>query len=151
MSQRSLWKFAIPAVFLGSSLATIVPATAQNEGAQQASVDTTPACMTGSLQNVEQVKQANKGKRFPIIIAVSDVPLLESVGFERIECSASVLNSQAKRTAFRDRVCELAAYGNEAVQDQVEKAVGVDSGVLCGSAELAVGPWVPKVKPKIEQ
>lgn len=107
-----------------------------------------PACLQGTWRPVAQVPEDKRGKKFPIVVAERDVKALEAAGFERTECKTSDLASAPKRTAWRDAICELAAHGNEAVQNQLERALGAAPAALCGSAELALGAWQPKAKGK---
>ena len=104
--------------------------------------------MSGTWRDVAQVRAENRGKKFPMVVAASDVPALEGAGFEQVDCNVSDLASEPRRTAWRDQVCEMAAYGNEAVQNQLARALGEQPAVLCGSAELALGQWQPKTKDK---
>lgn len=149
--RRTGWKARLASVGMILTSTVAAPLHAQEDMTAPASVDTAPACMEGALRDVVQVRESGRGRKYPIIVATRDVALLESAGFERIECSGSDLASPAKRTAFRDGVCELAAYGNEAVQEQITRSIGVDASILCGSAELAMGAWSPKRLPQHEQ
>ena len=134
-------------VSLGAGLLLLAEAAGAQEGPPPAdAAQLAPVCMTGTWRDVEQVRAENKGKKFPMVVAARDVPALQGAGFEIVECKTSDLASEPKRTAWRDQVCEMAAYGNEAVQNQLERALGARPAVLCGSAELAVGQWHPKAK-----
>ena len=106
------------------------------------------ACMAGGWRDVPQVKAAQRGQQFRILVAKSDVKYLEAQGFAEVDCKVSDFASKPKRTAWRDHICDLGSYGNEAVQNQLESAFGVRPAVLCGSAEMVAGQWTPRAKPQ---
>ncbi|MBD3813676.1 MAG: hypothetical protein IE917_15830 [Betaproteobacteria bacterium] len=138
------------ALRLGSTLAVIgaicaVPSAgfAQDTTgvAPLAAVDTNPACMTGTFRNAPQVSQAERGQPFRIVVAAKDAAALTERGFVLTDCTIANLATAQSRNGWRDYVCELSAFGNEAVQRQFEAALGERPAVLCGSAELAIGAW----------
>jgi hypothetical protein len=69
------------------------------------------------------------------------VPELEARGFKVTECKPVGFEKPADFAKYRDEVCNLASYGNEAVQAQIAETVGEYPSVLCGNAEKVSGPW----------
>lgn len=98
-------------------------------------------CMARVLDEVAQVPAAKRGQRFRIIAIERIAPSLEAKGFERADCSTADLASSNSRNSWRNEICELASTGNEAVQNQLERAYGERPAVLCAAAELVAGQW----------
>ena len=135
-----------------------VPIAAQEQGSQaDAAVDVSQVCMTRPFGNAAQVKREKRGQAFRILTIESAVKARESKGFKRVDCRTADFAQASRKNAWRDEICELAATGNEAVQNQLERAYGERPAVLCAGAELAVGKWdgkrkwKPKEKPKAEE
>ena len=129
-----MW-LATSAFLLGAS-----PSVAQDESDVLLSAeDLVPICMSGEWRDVPQVSEAKRGQAFRIVVATRDVLTLEAKGFEITDCTVADLVTADKRRSWRNYVCEMAAYGNEAVQNQFERAMGARPGVLCASAELVTG------------
>ena len=108
----------------------------------------TSVCMTGTWQGSAQTLSSNRGKQFHIAVAPTDVPTLERKGLSQADCGALNLTSHSHRQRSRGEACLMAAFGNEAVQAQFERALGVRPAVLCASAELAGGPWPERSAPE---
>lgn len=104
-------------------------------------MDATPVCMQGKWRAIEQVSAERRGKPIDLVVARTDVTALQASGFVVVDCNASGLDRAERRAAWRDQICALAAYGNEAVQNQLAAALGARPANLCGSAELVAGPW----------
>ncbi|HWT31684.1 MAG TPA: hypothetical protein VN240_11740 [Propylenella sp.] len=106
-------------------------------------VPASAACMHGQLQAVEAVAAEDRGKTFEVLVADSDVEKLRRHGFEITECQGQMRSADAQVSA-RDAVCELAYSGNEAVQEQLRRILGVHPALLCRTAERVAGPWAGK-------
>ena len=102
-------------------------------------LDPTAVCMSAPKRNVPQVSQASRGQAFRVVVAAQDVPALEEQGFTQVECRTADMNSRASQAQWRDAICETASSGNEAVQRQLERALGASPAHLCGSARVALG------------
>ncbi len=108
-----------------------------------------PVCLASVWRDVPQVAETKRGQALQVVVAEADAPALEKRGFVRTECATADLATTDRRGEWRDQVCEMAAYGNEAVQNQFERALGARPAVLCGSAELVAGQWRgPKAETK---
>lgn len=132
---------ALPATAQSSAQATPQAAPQSTPAAKPRSIDTAPVCMQGKLRSVAQVPAERRGKPLDLVVARTDVAALEASGFVVVDCNASGLARVERRAAWRDEICALAAYGNEAVQNQLAAALGARPANLCGSAELVAGAW----------
>ncbi len=131
-----------------------IPVAAQTEPDTAATApEDAPICMTRPLSDVKQVSREKRGQPFRILTTERTAKGLEAKGFRRVDCSTADLVQASKKNAWRDEICELAATGNEAVQNQLEKAYGERPAVLCAGAEMAAGKWDRKRKaePKAEE
>ncbi|MEO1920821.1 MAG: hypothetical protein ABGW84_02920 [Sphingomonadaceae bacterium] len=120
--------------------ASISPASAQ-EATAPVPGEATPACMTGKLGDVPQVRANLRGRSYPIVVAKQDVPFLQSHGFELTDCGALNPGRLRQFLKYRDEICLIADTGNEAVQGQYQRILGVRPAVLCSSMELVAGRW----------
>lgn len=129
---------------LSAMLATIVlaqPSMAQPEADQGRGTDAEPICMASPLGGVAS-KDAMKTDRSPVIVVVrAAVPDLEARGFKQTTCAQGGLKTPTDLGDYRDQVCNLAAYGNEAVQSQIYETLGEYPAVLCAYAEKVSGAW----------
>ncbi len=110
--------------------------------------DRAPVCMARAMKDVPQVRSEKRGQQIRVVTIERSAKTMEAKGFKRVECSAADLARSDRRGAWRDEICELASTGNEAVQNQLEKAYGERPAVLCASAEQVAGPWVRKSRGK---
>lgn len=131
-----------------------LPASAQSPGVATANAEPSePVCMARSLPNVAQVPAAKRGQSHRILTVEKSAAALEAKGFARVDCGTADLRGASQRGQWRDEMCALAASGNEAVQNQLERALGERPAVLCALAEQASGPWqrarqaTPKIAP----
>ena len=122
------------------SLIFTVPVYGQDNSRQrsQPALDTTAVCMSALAREVPQVAKAARGQAFRVVVAAQDVPALEEKGFTKVDCGTADLNSRTNKEKWRDKVCEVASFGNDAVQKQLERALGASPAHLCGSARMAV-------------
>lgn len=118
-------------VFSGLAAAPLSSAWAQGSSA---------TCMQGRYQAVEQVRNEDRGQAYDVMVAQSDVAALGAAGLKSIDCRGR-FSSLGARAIERDRICKFAYTGNEAVQEQMERALGVHPAILCKSAEQVAGPW----------
>lgn len=128
-----------------ASIATVVPhaVSAQeltSNSAAQGSSDSA-VCMARDFVDIPQVAQEARGRRNMILATPRSVSVLEGKGFTRIECAEAGLSSARDQESSRDLVCELAAGGNEAVQEQLTRAFGASPAEMCALAERVAGPW----------
>ncbi|MCP5384193.1 MAG: hypothetical protein H6919_03285 [Sphingomonadaceae bacterium] len=91
--------------------------------------------------DVPQVPVARRGQPFRILTIERAASGLEAKGFTRVDCTVADLVLAGKRAGWRDEICELASKGNEAVQNQLERAYGERPAVLCAMAEAVAGQW----------
>lgn len=138
--------YLMKAMFVGAfgALAVSIPAAAPAQTEEQTKggmVDAVPVCMIRPLGDVPQVPTARRGRPFRIITLERAAPGLEAKGFTRVDCTTADLVQVDKRRGWRNEICEIAAVGNEAVQNQFERAYGERPAVLCAAAQLVVGPW----------
>lgn len=129
------------AALLLQSLVATQSAFAQDTSSALTTEQLAPVCLTGAWRDVPQVSEAQRGQAFRIVVAAIDAEALVAKGFAVTDCTLADLATAEKKQGWRDRVCEMAAFGNEAVQNQFERALGARPAVLCGSAELVAGQW----------
>jgi hypothetical protein len=98
------------------------------------------ACMKVTYQNVPQVAQEDRGRDFEVVVPDRLLPMLEAEGLEEVACEPALKTAEG-RQAKRDEICELAHWGNSAVQEQIRRAWGVHPGLLCLAVETEVGRW----------
>ena len=142
MSQISFAIRAVYGVGVSFSLICSVPVYGQDNSRQRSrpALDTTAVCMSALAREVPQVAKAARGQAFRVVVAAQDVPALEEKGFTKVDCGTADLSSRTNKEKWRDKVCEIASFGNEAVQNQLERALGASPAHLCGSARMAVAP-----------
>jgi len=97
------------------------------------------SCMATQMQPVAQVPEKERGKPFYVIVDDVDAAGFRGKGLEEQSCEVA-FKERADETLYRDRICAMASYGNEAVQNQFTRALGVPPKELCESAEKALGP-----------
>lgn len=119
----------------------VQPANAQSTPRSQdeTEVERQPICMARAQRDVPHVKAAQRGKNFFIVAAPRTAPSFEAKGFSRISCQEAGLTRATDLLEYRNRVCEMAAYGNGAIQNQIERAIGERPAVLCANAEWFMG------------
>jgi hypothetical protein len=98
------------------------------------------ACMQGHVQPVESVAPADREKTYDALVADQQVKAFEAHGFSLSACPPELQTAKGQ-AAERDRVCKMTYSGNESVQLQVKRALGIHPALLCKSAELVAGPW----------
>jgi hypothetical protein len=101
--------------------------------------DDEAVCMARVLRDVPQNQNARKGSSFKIVAIRGAVPSLASKGFFEVTCEAAELDTLERRTKYQWTVCEMAASGNVAVQNQYERALGERPAALCANAQLVTG------------
>lgn len=101
-------------------------------------------CLARPLSDVKQVPAARRGRSFQIVAAAEYVPLFEAGGFQVVDCKGAGLGAIRSQARYRDRVCRMAASGNDAVQNQLRRALGVSPAILCANAERVAGRWDQK-------
>ncbi|MDN3644632.1 hypothetical protein QWY75_00270 [Pontixanthobacter aestiaquae] len=124
-----------------------MPLAAQEKNSPAKPEELVPVCMARPLSDAPQVKREKRGQPFRILTVERSAKSLEAKGFRRVDCGTADFARADKKNAWRDEICELASTGNEAVQNQLEKAYGERPAVLCASAEMAAGQWERKAKP----
>lgn len=133
IAQTTARRFSLTAVI---GCITVTPLLAQTEPTQSASADAIPICMTRTQTGDTTVAEVRA-----IVAVRQSVPELEARGFKVTECKAVGFENPADFAKYRDEVCNLASYGNEAVQAQIAQAIGEYPSVLCGNAEKISGSW----------
>ncbi len=118
---------------------TVTPLLAQPETVHSQSADAIPICMTRN--QALNPTDANSSEVKAIVAVRQSVPDLEARGFKATDCERAGLETPADFAKYRDEVCNLASYGNEAVQAQIAETIGEYPSVLCGNAEKISGPW----------
>lgn len=96
-------------------------------------------CLTKGLEAVPQVAGEAKGQSFTVIVDDIDAPAFRSRGLKEQSCDAT-FTDKAEEADYRDRICALANFGNEAVQNQLTRALGLRPRELCETAQRALGP-----------
>ena len=140
---RITGKRAVASVIAAFSMLATQSVLHAQETADAGATTTTraaPVCLRGAWRDVPQVAQAKRGAAIDIVVASRDAPGLTGKGFAQVDCSTTFATPEA-RAAWRDQACGMAAFGNEAVQNQFERAWGARPAVLCGSAEQVAWPW----------
>ena len=135
-------------------LLSVQPAAAQSQGSAETSPDAsstpvqavTTACMRGSAAKRDASGSKTDDQAYALIVPARDAAGFKKKGFVEVPCENSSLKDAKAKADWRDEVCELAAFGNEAVQNQLERALGERPAVLCGTAEQVAGEWDRKVK-----
>lgn len=126
-------------------LSAAMPANALAQESAEPARATTPGiemvCMARPRANVPQVRSEDRGRKFQIMAVAGSATNFEAKGFVVEDCNVSGFASRGQQIAFRNRMCSLAATGNEAVQNQLERALGEQPSVLCANAELILGEW----------
>ena len=127
----------------GCCLILMGQASAKAQESVPASSDApnTSVCMARPQPDVAQVRPEDRGRDFAVAVIPRSVPNLESKGFRSVECSEAGFLQKSDFVRYRNRVCKLAASGNEAVQNQFELALGERPLVLCANAEQLAGRW----------
>lgn len=98
------------------------------------------ACAVGHLGNVAQVQTDERGDVFGIQVPDDELAGYLDLGFTQVSCdSATPVFDPPER--YRDDICLAANTGNDAVQEQMRRAFGVEPRRLCASAERLAGPW----------
>ncbi|MFL0357590.1 hypothetical protein ACI5KX_14085 [Erythrobacter sp. GH1-10] len=120
-----------------------MPARAQGLDGNDApgSDQNSPICMARPHDAVAQVRPEQRGKPFHILAVQGSVAGLEAKGFSIVDCAKAKLGQQGQVKRYRDTICELASKGNEAVQNQLERALGERPATLCANAQVIAGRW----------
>lgn len=103
-----------------------------------------PVCLSRPFREVAQIRRQDRGKPFAIVAVGRSVGSFEAKGFKQVSCEAVRLGSPEQQTGYRDRVCKLAATGNEATQNQFARALGEHPSVLCANANIALSRSAPE-------
>lgn len=75
-----------------------------------------------------------------IVLSKSDESALLAKGFVRTPCDEAFA-SEAEQRDWRDRICRFVATAPEGMQKNMEGAMGERPAILCGMAEVVLGPW----------
>ena len=137
MTRLTLCLFTAATMSLGSS----PQLRAQDSGALIAKNPAVPICLVNSFQSVPQTPDKRRGKRYRIVVPAELASDLEARGFSRRDCESLAMLDDARQRQFRNETCAMAAYGNEAVQNQITNSLGVEPAILCAGAERIAGPW----------
>lgn len=117
-------------------------ATAQEAYDQSASeADSEAVCLARPRDNSPQVRREDRGKRVFVAVLLRSVPGLKARGFTRLDCNGAGFQEASDFASYRDEMCETARLGNEAVQNQLARALGEFPSVLCANAERIAGQW----------
>ncbi|MCB0072196.1 MAG: hypothetical protein KDE20_12090 [Caldilineaceae bacterium] len=140
MANRTIFKSVLSAIVAGG---LVLPAAtpAQDNDDANADLRSNAVCMLRPFGDVPQVPVARRGQPFRILTIERAASGLEAKGFTRVDCTVADLVLAGKRAGWRDEICELASKGNEAVQNQLERAYGERPAVLCAMAEAVAGQW----------
>lgn len=79
--------------------------------------------------------------RTGIVVPTTDVAAMIDRGFRVTPCQQLFTDTTAQ-IEWRDQVCAMAANQPEGIQLQLERLLGERPAVLCGMAEMVLGPWV---------
>lgn len=131
----------ISAIACSGLMVAAQPVQAQNPAPDGGVSAAEKVCLERAYSDVAQVPAERRGQTFVVPATARAAGMLEKKGFRQVECSASGMADTARLRAWRDEVCELAAFGNEATQNQLERALGERPAVLCALAEQLGGPW----------
>jgi hypothetical protein len=118
-----------------------LPIFAQDDLARSGtgSSDDETVCMARVYRDVPQVRKEQKGVSFAVIVVRTSTQSLVSKGFAEIDCQDAKLSTLEQQRKYREDICEMAANGNQAVQNQYERALGERPAILCANAQLATG------------
>jgi hypothetical protein len=135
-------KFTTITGTIGIFSALWVPAAAQDLATDaSARVASEQVCMVRALRDVPQVPRERQGQPVNVLASSRSAKALEEKGFAQVECTSARLALGSEADTWRDEICELAAFGNIAVQNQLETALGERPAVLCAMAQEVAGPW----------
>jgi hypothetical protein len=135
---RLLWGFALagsltPASYLSAQAPEGPAAVVEGRG--------NGICLARPIDGRDGSASDANGKLFFILAHPRTLPGLKAKGFSEADCDAAALATDKQRDEYKERVCELAASGNDAVQRQLETVFGEAPAVLCANAEMIVGAW----------
>lgn len=122
------------ALIIAGFTATLVLALPSHAQPQGGGKDLRPVCLKLEVAGEEP---------FSIIVPAGDADNLKAAGYEDEPCGKA-FRSREERTAWRERMCELASVPLEDVQKSFEAKLKVRPQQLCGMAELIVGQWQRK-------
>ncbi len=136
---KAVRRILLPAITLGGlgmlHLGLALPsASAQAVSDEPALADNGPVCMTRQHE-AEGVSQSTS-----IVATISDVEAMQAAGFFVAPWERAFASPQ-DQIAWRDRICTIAAREPDGFQEQFENMLGAHPTILCGMAELALGPW----------
>lgn len=120
-------------VFAASVIAAL---GAEGEGWAQEAVSASqpPVCMAhGDLTDDRTLK---------IVVPRKDERAMSAQGFLAVECE-DAFASRAEMSAWRDRVCTMAASSDQRMQDLIAIRYGAAPSAFCGMAEAALSQWQP--------
>lgn len=118
-----------------------VSAQTAGEPASAASGRGNGVCLARQLDGRDGAATATAGRLFYVLAHPRSLSGLRARGFSEADCSTAALATDKQREEYKERVCALAASGNDAVQKQLETVFGEAPAVLCANAEMVVGPW----------
>lgn len=149
----------IVAVGVASAVVMPTPSFAQNatQGANPGLEAGAAICMVRERPDNANVEASERGKLYHVVVAAEDQDRFAKRGFIAVPCEESERTEQEAKELYRDEACELAAFGNTAVQRQLAKSIGESPSALCASAQKAMGKWKgkkrtrPQEEPKADQ
>lgn len=135
------------ALLLGCALVGAVISAANLSAQANDSVDKAApdrangVCLARQIEHRDGAAVEATNKLFFILAHPRSLPGLKARGFSETDCATAALATYRQRTEYKERICDLAASGNDAVQSQLEAVLGEAPAVLCANAELVVGAW----------
>jgi hypothetical protein len=100
------------------------------------SVPASAACMVGDLKfRTADERQRNPQKSLQIEVPDEAVGKYAAEGFSVVECT----KTRAEREQYRNHICEVADFGNTAVQNQLAVYFPDRPENLCAAAEALIG------------
>lgn len=89
-----------------------------------------PVCLVRSIKDAE-----GRDRDFPVVVTDAVSGVITGKGYAVRPCVS--LGMRGAR--YREEICKMAAFGNEAVQNRFEQIIGVQPKELCSAAK-ALGP-----------
>lgn len=96
-------------------------------------------CMTRAKAGLAAGKTPKSREPTDIAVPEMIVPDLRKKGFKQVECDKTKLKTKGAKEAWRNEICEKAAQGNQAVQNQYTRLYGERPAALCAAAQRVSG------------
>jgi len=114
---------------LGAILVMTAPLNWSSPGFAQAAMANQPAataqCVVRTFKDADNVDRPEK-----LVIPSAEVSDYTALGFTPAACGAIDV------ATYRDQICNLAKFGNDAVQNRLTQVLGARPEKMCTSAEL---------------